>query len=191
MAGAAVAFSDEDLQTPLRRQRVSAVGLPALEGIAEPVERGSPADQRLLERGERLSGIDQQFLIRLFRWMAEGFPVFGWKQGTNHARDMSGARSHLARIEERPQALRPQAVLRAVPAVPAIEARVHHGGRVPVDELEAEGARPRVLEAAEGRVAGGAQDRARAREPRLEKELLAERDRRGLSGDAVRRVGLE
>src|SRR5687767_12649563 len=123
--------------------------------------------------------------------MAEGFPVFGWKQSTNHVRDMSGARAHLARIEERPQALRPQAVLRAVPAVPAIEARVHHGGRVPVDELEAEGARPRILEAAEGRVAGGAQHRARAREPRLEKELLAERDRRGLSGDAVRRIGPE
>jgi len=101
---------------------------------------------------------------------------------------MRGAGAHLARIEQRADALRPQAVVAAVPAVPAIKADVHHGRRVAVDRLEAEAARPCVLEVAEGDVAGGAEHRAGAGETRLEEQALAERDRLGLAGDAVARI---
>src|SRR4051812_34508909 len=98
---------------------------------------------------------------------------------------MRSARAHLARIEERPDALRPEAVVRAVPAEPAAEAHVQDALRIAVDLFEAEAAGAAVLEAAERRMAGSAQHRARAREARLEEQALAEGDRLELAGDAV------
>src|SRR5262249_38296004 len=120
-------------------------------------------------------------LVVLRDGAAEGLLVVLREQRAHAPGDVGRARLHFTGIEERPDALRPKAVLRAVPAEPAMKAHIEHRGRVAVDELQAEGARPRVLEMAEGRVAGGAQDRAGAREPRLEKELLAERDGFGLA----------
>src|SRR5206468_8765335 len=61
---------------------------------------------------------------------------------------MRRRRLHLARIEKRPDALRPKAVVRAVPAVPAIKARVQHARRIAVEFGEAEAARPAILERA-------------------------------------------
>src|SRR5882724_9976892 len=104
---------------------------------------------------------------------------------------MGSSRSHFPGIEERPDALRPQAVVGAVPAEPAAEADIEHARGVAVHLLEPDAARPAVLEAAEGHVAGRAQHRARAREARLEEQALAERGRLGLPRDAVARIARE
>jgi hypothetical protein len=73
----------------------------------------------------------------------------------------------------------------------AVEAGVDDAERVALAFLEAEAARPAVLEGAEGHVAGGTQHRARSREARLEKQLLAERDGFRPSRDPVAGIGLE
>src|SRR5436853_209956 len=80
------------------------------------------------------------------------------------------------RVEQRPEARRPERIVGTVPAVPAVEARVEHAGRVAVDFLQPEAARAPVLPFAIGNVAGGAENRAVARQPRLEEQLLAERN---------------
>src|SRR5690606_20157180 len=103
-------------------------------------------------------------------------------------RDRGCARAHLTRIEERPQALRPEAVVGAVPAEPALEARVHQALRVAIDFLEAPAARPPVLPVPAGHVAARAGDGARSREARIVEEPLAERDRVHVPRDPVARV---
>src|SRR5258706_9994570 len=96
--------------------------------------------------------------------------------------------AHLPRLEQRPDALRPEILPHAVPAVTAIEGDVEECWRVAFHLLETERARPRVLEGAERRVAGRAEHRPRARKPRLEEQALAEGDGFALAGDAVARI---
>src|SRR5258706_1146469 len=96
--------------------------------------------------------------------------------------------AHLPRLEQRPDALRPEILPHAVPAVTAIEGDVEECWRVAFHLLETERARPRVLEGAERRVAARAEHRPRARKPRLEEQALAEGDGFALAGDAVARI---
>src|SRR5207248_9902197 len=86
------------------------------------------------------------------------------------------------------EALRPKAVVAAVPAIPVIAADVHETRRVALDLRQSEGLGARVLEAAERNVAARAEHRSRPGKTRVEEEPLAERDRARISGDAIGRI---
>src|SRR5207253_7710047 len=129
-------------------------------------ERCTATDQCLLVRRERLAYLGQHFFIAASK-----------AELAANGRDARGRRAHLARLEEGPDALCGQAVARTVPAKAAIEADVEKAGRVAVSLLDAEGARLAVLEGLVGNVTGGAEDRAGARERRIEEQALAQRDR--------------
>src|SRR5688572_30268496 len=61
----AVALADEDPQSALRSGRIRSGlrGIAPGKRIAKIIERRAAADQSLLERGERLAHVDQQFFI--------------------------------------------------------------------------------------------------------------------------------
>jgi hypothetical protein len=164
----------------------------AHERVAEVVERRSPAHQRLLKRGERLGDAHQHRLV-LVRHRAEHFAVAArqiripaHKRG--HAR---GIEPHLVGIEQRPDALRPQAVVRAVPAEPALHAHVRHAQGVPVGEREPARAREAVGPVALRDVAARARHLAVRGEPPLEEQPLTELDGVLLPRRAIRGVGCE
>src|SRR5687768_2246254 len=54
---AAVSFADEDAQAALSGKRISGFGFSTRKGVAELVEGGALADERLLERRERLTRV--------------------------------------------------------------------------------------------------------------------------------------
>ncbi len=191
VAGAAVAFADEDAQAALRRLRIARhrARVAARERVAEIVERRASRDERFLKGGERLAerGDDLRFARG---HGAERFLETAGKRGVaaHHGSRLRHAAAHLARLEDRADALCPERVARAVPAEPAAVAHVHHARRVALDLGEAERARARVLPAAKRRVAGRAQHLARGRQARLEEEPLAELDRRRISRGAIGRI---
>ena len=194
MADVAPALADEDLQTALRRIRIprNARRIAAQERIAKFVERRAPARQRLLECGERLADADQYRLVFL-RHRTEHLAVAARKVGiaTHERGHLRGAQAHLARVEQWPDALRPQAVVRPIPAEPPLQPRVLQAGRVAVDARKAERARLAVGPVALGNVAARARHRAVRRQPPLEEQPLAQLDRVALSRDAVRGIGRE
>src|SRR3990170_443316 len=65
VAGGAIALADEDAQSFLRRLRVFAERstVPRCQPIPEFVERRAAADQRLLERRQRLADVDQHLFV--------------------------------------------------------------------------------------------------------------------------------
>ena len=175
----------------LRRVRIARHrgAVAACQRIAELVERRAPAHQRLLERGERLADVREHRLVAGGRRRAEHLLVAAGelRVGAHQRRRLRRAPAHLARVEDRPDALRPQAVVGAVPAEPAPVAHVEQARRVAVDLGEAEGARAAVLPGAERHVAGRAQHLAGRRQPRLEEQALAQLDRLRVARGAVAR----
>src|SRR5262249_21727306 len=121
---------------------------------------------------------------------AEGLAVAAGEiaVAADELRDTRRAHPQLARIEDRVDALRPQAVVRAVPAEPVVVAHVDDAGRVAIDFLEAHGARQAVAPVALGQVAMRAGDLAVHGESPLEEQALAEVDRAAVSRDAVARI---
>ena len=192
VARRAVALADEDAQPALRgRQGISAWRRRPRASASRKSSNGvRAADQRFLERRQRLADVDQHcFIARRQASRPNAFSILSSKNVLNDLRDMLGA-SHASRA--RPAAAGCSATrgcrARRPSRTSGRSATLSTRRRVAVDLLQAEGARPRVLEGAERRVAGGAQHRAGARKPRLEEQLLAERDRLGLARDAVARV---
>ena len=140
---------DEQPQAALRRDRVALRrrAVAAREPIAEGIERRALAGQRFLVGRQRLAGIDHRRLVVGRRRVAEGqrvqaLEVLVIAQGLG---DVRGIGAHLARIEHRPDALRPQRVVAAVPAEPVLQAHVEQAGvlRAPVSAPRAR-ARPSV-----------------------------------------------
>ena len=136
VADVAPALADEDRESALRRDRIArrCRGVAAGERIAEVVEWRASRLDRLLERRERLRDVDRDGLVVGGRRCAEGKAVAICKIGiAAHRRcDALDVAAHFARIDHRPQALRPQTVARAVPAVPALHSRVRDARRVAV-----------------------------------------------------------
>src|SRR5258708_4405388 len=123
MADTAVAFAGEDLQASLRRGGIArhALGVVLRDGVPELVQWRAAADQRLLVRREGLADIDEDRFVffgkRVF--FKDAFVTARKKRiRSDETGDVRRARSHLPRIEERADALRPQAVVGAVPAEP-------------------------------------------------------------------------
>ena len=104
--------------------------------------------------------------------------------------DMLGARAHFARIDDRLQALRPEAVGAPVPREPALEPDVQERGRVAVERREAQRLLAAIGPAAIGNVAGGAAHRAGRGQPGLEEEALPQGDGGRLARHAIARVAL-
>ena len=192
------AWQDAQLPLPMkiRRPRCAEVRIArrglriaARERVPKLVEGRTTAFERLLIRGERLADADEHRLVVRGRGAERGGECAPQLGVVAHQRgDALRARTHLARVEQRPDALRPERVVRAVPAEPAVKADVHHGRRVAVHGLEAERPRAAVGEAAPRLVAGRAEDPAAPRQPRAEEQPLTERDRLGLARPAVGRV---
>src|SRR6266446_1888551 len=98
---------------------------------------------------------------------------------------MTGRRRQFAGIDDRTQALRPQAVGSAVPAVPALPAQVHERWRVAI-ELDRSDPAPKVIgPVALGNVAACAGLRAPAGETLIEEQDRAELDRVRFSRNTV------
>jgi hypothetical protein len=137
MAGIALAFADEDRQSPLRRERIACGGgaIAAGERVAKVIEGRASRFDRLLERRHRLGNVHRERLVVGWWKSAESPAVAACESGRvpHRGRDAGVVASHLARIEHRSQALRPQAVACAVPAVPAVQPHIRHGRRVAVD----------------------------------------------------------
>src|SRR5438034_764820 len=140
VADAAIGLADEERRAALRCRRIAdrGDGVAALERIAEFIERRAAADERLLVGGQRLADVDERLFIILGNGAREGAFIVARIARAHHGSDVRGRCAHLARIEYRPHTLRPQAVVRAVPAVPAILADVDQARRVALDLLEAE-----------------------------------------------------
>src|SRR5207237_9929493 len=103
-------------------------------------ERVAPPQEGVVECRERLADIGEHpLVVRRHRSTERALIVRGIARAYQR-RDMRGARAHLARLEERPDALRPETVVRAVPAIAAIERDVQEARRVALRFREAEGA---------------------------------------------------
>ena len=165
VADVAAPAAQEQRQPALRRRRVGGRGgaVAARHRVAEVVEGRARRDQRFLVRGQRLGGVDRDALVVVARRLAEGLAVGLAQVGlaAQRVRQLRQAAAHLARIEQRAQALRPQVVVGAVPAEPALLAHVGQPRRVADARLQALGARQAVAEAARRLVAAGAGQRCR------------------------------
>src|SRR6185436_15409980 len=95
----------------------------------------------------------------------------------------------LARIEQRPQALRPQVVVAAVPAEPAVVAHVDETRRVAVELVDTDAEFESVGETFGWYMAARARPRAIGGQPLVEEQALAERNCRGAARDAVAPIG--
>ena len=195
VAGVAAPAAEEQRQPALRGLRIACRGLTVAtrDRIAEVVEGRAAAAQRGLPGGQRLGHVDGDPFIVGAGCLAEGGDVaLAQRRCVAHgARHLCQATAHLARIEQRAQALRPQVVVGAVPAVPALQVQVVQRQRVAVAARQACASRPAVAEAQRGLVAAGAGDAAVGRQRRLVEQLPAEGDGRRLAPDPVRRVGLQ
>ncbi len=198
-AGPAWQVLHEPLPKKMRKPRLAASGYfadPRLvafhQRIAEFVERRAPARQRLLERRERLRHVHQHLLVAQRR-RAEHFAIAAreFRILAHQFRHLRRARAHLPRVEDRADALRPQAVVRAVPAEPALQPHVGEARRVAVGERDAARARLAVGPVALRQVAARARLLAVGRQPPLEEQPLAELDRVLVPGHAVRGIGPE
>ncbi len=140
----------------LREQRIARHRLlvAAHERVAEVVECRSRACQRLVVRRECLADVDRDGFVvcRSVRVRTLSDSRSQRRIVANAGSDMRDVGAHLARIEQRPDALRPQAVVRAVPAVPAMKPDVEHASAYCDRPRSRPKARARaVLERAHGR----------------------------------------
>ena len=193
VAEGAVAPADEEAKAALCGSRVAGpAGRIALgQGVAKVIERRAAGDLRFQERGERLAEIDEYpFVVRPGRH-AERAPVAAGKRpvGADQPCRAAGADAHFAPVEEGAQVLRPQRVLRAVPAEPAAEAQVEKARCVAVDGPVPAAARKAVCPSPVRPVAGCAGDRAGERQARLEEQRPAEGDGGRFAGNPVARIG--
>src|SRR5579862_2222183 len=93
-----------------------------------------------------------------------------------------------APIEQRPHALRPQIVIRAVPAEPAVITHVEQARSVAVDFFEPDAQFASIDEILVRRVTTRARQRIAAGQPLLEEQALAQCNCRGLAGNAIARI---
>ena len=100
-------------------------------------------------------------------------------------------RPELLVVQDRADAVRPQAVGGARPAKPAVEAQVGERDGVAVDAGEADAPLAAVGEGARRVVTGGAGALAVSGEARVEEQLPPERDRGRVAGDAIAGVAIE
>src|SRR5437764_10905275 len=172
VAAAAARLADEERCAALRSRRIARgrSRIAALERVAEFVEWRAAAHQCFLEGGERLADIVEHPLVIRRHQSAERALIVVCVARANQRRDMRRGGAHLARLEERPDALRPETVVRAVPAIAAIERDVQEARRVAFRFREAEGGWASVLEMAERLLAARAEERPRAGELRLIEE---------------------
>jgi hypothetical protein len=97
--------------------------------------------------------------------------------------------AHFARIEDGAQAGRPQAVVAAVPAEPALVAHVEQARRVADAGSQTARHGAAILKAASRVVATGAGHASAGREARIEKQVMAEAYRRGTGRHPVAGIG--
>ena len=193
MAEGAVAPAHEQAQAAPGGGGIAGLAgrIAARERVAEIVERRAAGDLRFQERRQRLAEIDESpFVVRAGRF-AECMPVAAGKLAVraDQPRRAAGADAHFAAVEEGPQVLRPQRVLRAVPAEPAVEPQVEQAGRVAVDDPVPAAPRQAVGPGPVRLVAGRAGDRAGDRQARIEEQRPAEGDGGRLAGNPVARIG--
>ena len=114
VADAALAAADEEREAALRVRRVARHrrAVVARERVAELVERRAARDDRLLERRQRLRGVDRDLLVVGGHRAAERRAVAAREAGlaADHLRQRRDGEVHLARVDQRAQALRPQVV---------------------------------------------------------------------------------
>src|SRR5688572_22134168 len=102
VAGGAVPLADEDAQSFLRRLRVFAErsAVPRCQPVPEFVERRAAADQRLLERRQRLADVDEHLFV-LGRWRAPECAFVLLRKNTAYeAGHMPAAGIHLPSVEQ-------------------------------------------------------------------------------------------
>jgi len=192
VACVALAAADEEPESAQRGGRIAGHRrrVVAHQRIPEVVEGRACGDERFLERGERLAHVHQHRHVVRGRRASERMAVVAREhpRAAHHARHRLRRHAHLARLQDRPDALRPEVVARAVPAEPM---RVPHVGdrrRVAFGDAEAD---PPLVAVGPGLlrlVARGAGDEPVLRQARVEEQPLAERDRAPLCRRAVRRV---
>ena len=103
---------------------------------------------------------------------------------------MARRRGQLARVQDRAQALGPQAVGRTAPSVPAAREQIRERRRIAVDLAHADAAREVVGPVALGHVAARARQRSACGEALIEEEARPEVYGVGLPRDPVARIGL-
>ena len=192
MAEDAAAPADEQAQATLGGGRVAgpARGVVLRQGVAKIVERRAAGDQGFDKRRQRLAEIDEDpFVVRAQR-CAECLPVGAGEAGVRTDQTSRARRpdTHFALVQKRPQILRPQIILRAVPAEPAVETQVEQAEGVAVDRPVAPAARPSVRPALRRPVAGGAGDRSGDRQTRVEEQHPPERNGGRLARNPVARI---
>ena len=193
MAQGAVAPADEQAQAAPGGGGIAGLAgrIVARQGVAEIVERRAGGDLGFEERRQCLAEIDENPCVVCAWRYAESAPVAAGKLpvGADQPRRAAGADAHFAPVEQGPQVLRPQRILRAVPAEPAVEAQVEQAGRVAVDGPVPAAARQAVGPGPVRRVAGCARDRAGERQARIEEQRPAEGDGGRCAGNPVARIG--
>ncbi len=193
MAGGTLPAAEEQAQAALRRRRIGGgrlrIALP--QGVAEAVEGRRRRDQGLLPGGDGFRDIHHEVRVVGIGRFAEGPAVMACQhgfaaQGPRHARRLA---AHFARVEDGPQAGRPQTVVAAIPAEPALVAHIEQARRVADagDQPARHGAA--ILEAARRVVATGAGQAPAGRKARMEKQIMAEAYRRGMGRHPVAGIG--
>ena len=196
VADVAAALADEDREPAPRCCGITCRcdAIAARERVAKIVERRASGAERLLVRRKRLGDVDGDALRR-----RRGARCRSCRGSADAAlRRLGPACAIRARsppisfdVEYRPQALRPQAVAGAIPAEPVLQARVGDADRVAIDRDAKPAARGRPSVNARAGWWHVAQAMlARARQSRVAKQHRAERDRIGVAGDAIGRIGL-
>ena len=197
MAGGAPSLADEDLQPSLRGRRIARRSTPCRR---VPARRGKhrrrsarwrwspgtpPAPWPTLTRtssGESAVGAEPKSSR-----VSRGGACVG-RQALAH---QLGRGTELLCVEDRTQALRPQAVGGPRPAEPAVQPQVGERDGVAVRAGEADAAVAAVGESSRGVVARHARALAVDRQPRVREQLSAESDGHWVARDAVAGIARE
>ena len=176
----------------MRRERIPrrALAIAGHQGIAEIIERRARADQSRLEGRQRLGSVHQQLLVVATGPVAEGFFVAARKHGIAAQQFGSSRRSaaHLARVDQRADALGPERVACSIPAEPVEVANVPQR-RCPAIELDRSACLGEPVAPLAARlVAGGAAHAPVARQARFVEQMLAQHDAGWHAGHIVRRI---
>ena len=183
---------DEDAHAPPSGRGIACGrrGVSAGERVAELVERRLARAQALDEGGQGLAHVDEHALVvglgrhRVTVCLRVEAGEAG--VGADHRRHVLGARAHLARVEDRLNALRPEAVRASVPREPAVMRRVQDGGGIALERRQSlRSCAGRRSTRAAGIVTACARHRAADRQAPVEEEPLAERNGRGIARCAV------
>ena len=184
--------SDEQAQAAFRGGRVAvqADSVVFRQGIPKFVERRAAGEQGFEKRRQRLAEIDEDPFVVRARRCAEGLPVGAGEAGVRTDQPCRARRpdTHFALVQQGPQILSPQIILRAVPAEPAVEAQVEQAEGVAVDRPVAPAARPSVRPPLRRPVTGGAGDRSGDRQARVEEQHPPERNGGRLARNPVARI---